>query len=109
MTKYIYHKGKVVEVVERRALAPRVHIQGDIQPYRSMIDGRMVTSRSHHREHLRDNNCIEVGNEKMETKLSPPDGRKRRELLHRQLSNMTDREANKVLAHLRGATRHRQE
>lgn len=39
------------------------HIQPDIAPYRSMIDGRMITSRSQHREHLRANNCIEIGND----------------------------------------------
>jgi hypothetical protein len=104
--RYVYRNGAVVEADgERSAVAPKVHVMGDIQPYKSMIDGRMITSRSSHREHLRDNNCIEVGNEKMETKLKPPDGRARRELLHRQLANVSDREANRLLASLRGATR----
>lgn len=40
-----------------------IHIIPDIKPYRSMADGRMITSRSQHREHLRMHNCIEVGNE----------------------------------------------
>ncbi len=35
----------------------------DIVPYKSMIDGKMVTSRSEHRRHLKANNCIEVGND----------------------------------------------
>ena len=35
----------------------------DIQPYRSMADGSIITSRSKHREHLKAHNCIEVGNE----------------------------------------------
>ena len=39
------------------------HIMPDIRPYRSMIDGRQIGSRSTHREHLREHNCIEVGNE----------------------------------------------
>ena len=38
-------------------------VMPDIQPYRSMIDGHIVQSRSGHRAHLRINNCIEVGNE----------------------------------------------
>jgi hypothetical protein len=38
-------------------------IMPDIQPYRSMIDGREITSRSRHREHLKDHNCIEIGND----------------------------------------------
>ena len=40
-----------------------VTIIADIQPYKSMIDGSMITSRSHHRDHLRAHNCIETGNE----------------------------------------------
>lgn len=35
----------------------------DMPPYRSMIDGRMITSRSQHRDHLKAHGCIEVGNE----------------------------------------------
>ncbi len=42
-------------------LAPMV--MPDIQPYKSMINGQMITSRSQHRTHLRDHGCIEVGNE----------------------------------------------
>lgn len=38
-------------------------IMGDIQPYQSMIDGQMITSRSQHRNHLRQHGMIEVGNE----------------------------------------------
>jgi len=38
-------------------------IMKDISPYRSMIDGSEITSRSRHREHLRAHNCIEIGNE----------------------------------------------
>lgn len=40
-------------------------VMKDIAPYKSVIDGREITSRSRHREHLRANNCIEVGNEKV--------------------------------------------
>lgn len=38
-------------------------IMKDIAPYRSMIDGSEITSRSKHREHLRQHRCVEVGNE----------------------------------------------
>lgn len=38
-------------------------VMPDIQPYKSMIDGSHITSRSHHREHLRQNGCVEVGND----------------------------------------------
>jgi len=38
-------------------------VMGDIQPYVSMIDGSLIESRSKHRTHLKDHNCIEIGNE----------------------------------------------
>ena len=53
----------------RQVLTP-TNIMPDIQPYKSMIDGRMITSRSEHREHLKANNCIEVGNEKPKPRKS---------------------------------------
>lgn len=41
--------------------APMVMV--DIQPYRSMQTGEMITSRSRHRDHLRQHGLIEIGNE----------------------------------------------
>lgn len=72
----------------------------DIQPYKSMVDGSMITSRSKHREHLRQHNCIEIGNEKMQN-TPPPVSTSRREMLHRRLGDMSDRQANQILAQLR--------
>ena len=46
--------------------APRVI--SDITPYISQIDGSVISSRSQHRNHLKDNGCVEVGNEKMESR-----------------------------------------
>jgi hypothetical protein len=40
-------------------------VMPDISPYQSMIDGSQITSRSHHRKHLREHGCIEIGNEKV--------------------------------------------
>lgn len=39
-------------------------VMPDIQPYRSVIDGSVISSRSTHRAHLREHGCIEVGNER---------------------------------------------
>lgn len=39
-------------------------IMPDISPYKSVITGEVIGSRSTHRDHLRQHNCIEVGNEK---------------------------------------------
>lgn len=46
-------------------------VMPDIDPYISMIDGRVINSRSSHREHLKDNNCIEIGNETKYLKPKP--------------------------------------
>jgi hypothetical protein len=98
---YIYVNGELVEKGSKEhceSLGPMV--MPDIQPYKSMIDGSMITSRSIHREHLRQHNCFEVGNEKMETKLPPPVDT-RREVMRQQLANMTHKQANQVLSQLR--------
>ena len=100
MTTYVLRDGKLVEkYATERPTGPQ--IMPDIQPYKSMIDGHMVTSRSEHRIHLRDHNCIEIGNEKMESAPPAYDPGPRRKILHQQLENMTDREANRILAQLR--------
>ena len=79
---------------------PGHQIMLDIQPYKSMVDGSMITSRSKHREHLRQHNCIEIGNEKMQN-TPPPVQNNRREMLHRRLGDMSDRQANQILAQFR--------
>lgn len=43
---------------------PSAMVMPDISPYRSTITGEIINSRSTHRDHLRQHNCIEVGNEK---------------------------------------------
>lgn len=54
--------------MQRRIVAPMV--APDIQPYRSMCDGSMITSRSQHRAHLRQHGVQEVGNEKIAPRVS---------------------------------------
>jgi hypothetical protein len=76
------------------------HIIPDIQPYKNMIDGRMITSRSEHRELLKRHGCIEIGNEKMETKPIQAQS-SRRESIARRLGDMSDRDANRILSDLR--------
>lgn len=41
-------------------------IMGDIEPYKNIVNGGVITSRSHHRAFLREHRLIEVGNERME-------------------------------------------
>ncbi len=55
-------------------------VMPDIQPYQSMVDGSMITSRSAHRAHLRQHRLVEIGNETkyLQSKpLTPPQGLKK--------------------------------
>tara|TARA_Y100000114_G_C11693472_1_gene294776 strand:+ start:177 stop:389 length:213 start_codon:yes stop_codon:yes gene_type:complete len=59
---FVFHDGQVVpksEVIEKRSH----NIMRDIEPYQNMKDRGWITSRSQHREFLRRNNFVEVGNE----------------------------------------------
>lgn len=47
----------------RRSDPHAPYVMGDISPYQSMQTGEMITSRSHHREHLRRHGLVEIGNE----------------------------------------------
>lgn len=60
------HCGKTM----RRVIVPTM-VYNDIEPYRSMIDGSLIKSRSHHRRHLKENGCIEIGNETRYLKPKP--------------------------------------
>ena len=59
---YVYLDGEFVERT-KDAKGQYHYVIPDIAPYKSTIDGRMVTSRSEHRRHLKANNCEEVGND----------------------------------------------
>lgn len=41
------------------------YVVEDIKPYRSPLDGSIVSSRSQHRAHMKAHGVIEVGNEKL--------------------------------------------
>lgn len=56
-----YHAEKHDGYEYLRVNAPMV--MPDIQPYKSMVDGSMITSRSQHRSHLKQYGMIEIGNE----------------------------------------------
>jgi len=46
-------------------------IMRDLEPYRSPLDGSMITSRSEHRNHMRQHGVIERGNEPMRARVEP--------------------------------------
>lgn len=47
----------------RPTIKKGTNIMEDIAPYKSMIDGSVITSRSKHRQHLKEHGCVEVGND----------------------------------------------
>ena len=102
--RWIYKNGEAIEIGEQSVSESLHQIMPDIQPYQSMADGSMIMGRRQHREHLREHNCIEIGNEVMETKR-PQKTDNRREVLRAQLANMTNRDADKILHKLREEAR----
>ena len=71
--KYIWDKNKNEWVPKHLYYAPTEHkspyVISDIEPYKAMggdMAGKMITSRSAHREFLQRNGFIEVGNEHRE-------------------------------------------
>lgn len=75
----------------------------DIAPYKSMIDGKMVTSRSEHRRHLKANNCIEVGNEDPAKHIQreKPDTSRLERLKWEVNKRLTNDQADRLLRKLR--------
>lgn len=86
---------------DNRSDLPTPQIMRDIEPYKNMIDGGMITSRSEHRELLKANNCFEVGNEPFKPPPPPKKVNTRREVLSKRLGDMSDRDANKLLKQLK--------
>ena len=48
-----------------------INIMPDIEPYRSPIDGKIIGSRSRHRDHMREHNVIEAGTEPLPDRPKP--------------------------------------
>jgi len=62
--RWIYRDGEAIEVTADYSQEPiSAYVMPDIQPYTSMVDGSLITSRSQHRAHLKQHNCVEVGND----------------------------------------------
>ena len=72
-------KGKVYEEVDDVVILDTRHqqseagyfIMDDIKPYKSMVDGSMIMSRSKHKSHLKQHGMVEIGNEPMREKPQP--------------------------------------
>lgn len=59
---FVVRNGKLVPKEEASREAG-LSIMRDIEPYQNMKDFGWITSRSQHREFLRRNNFVEIGNE----------------------------------------------
>lgn len=78
------------EKMQRRVTAP--YVMGDIQPYRSMVDGKVINSRAEHKAMLRAHRLVEVGDQTHYLKpkpITPPPGLK--ETLIRVVNEKTRR------------------
>lgn len=65
------------------------YIQPDIKPYQSMVTGEIITSRSQHREHLKQHNCFEIGNEiNYAMKIAKPEYNPDREGIRRRIADV---------------------
>lgn len=71
--KYIWDKSKMKFVPAAEYKRPFIgpNVMPDISDYKSIIDGTRITSRSHHRAHMRQHGVEEVGNEKIYERPKP--------------------------------------
>ena len=104
---YVMVNGEFVE--RKRDRKGRYHyVMPDIAPYKSMIDGRMITSRSQHRAHLRANNCVEVGNDDPTRHIKREAPRNnRREVLRHIIGDMRQSDLDRIVNRAREDLRFR--
>ena len=57
-------------------------IMGDIAPYRSMATGEIIGGRRQHREHLRQHQLVEIGNEVQKAAPRRPDPTIKRDIIN---------------------------
>lgn len=78
-TRYIQdpESGELIPAEQYVRPSQNLHfVMDDIKPYQSPLNGQMVTSRSQHRELMRRHGVIEVGNERLDKHIKPPEYRK---------------------------------
>jgi len=75
------------KVAMKSRIAPA--IMPDIEGHISMADGTWVSSRSKHRENLKRNNCIEIGNDVSFEQKKPEFSRKEHEARKREIAEIT--------------------
>lgn len=66
------------------------YVQADIQPYKSMVDGSMITSKSQHRSHLKQHGMVEIGNE-IDAHMTKPKPKVDREGIRKAIADSIER------------------
>lgn len=98
--RYVQIDGQLREVVDGFVMPESAMIQPDIKPYKSMVTGEIIDSRTKHREHLKRYGMREVGNEiKYVTQKPIPDvaPQQRKELIRAQVDDMTDAQFRRAI------------
>ena len=75
---------------ENMTYRPAPTVMSDIEGHISMADGTYITSRSKHRENLKRNNCIELGNDYLTEQKKHEFSRKDQEYRKRQIAEIAD-------------------
>ena len=93
MRKFVQIKGVLYERGHEPIPAGPMVID-DIEPYKSMADGSVITSRSKHREHLKAHGCVEIGDQVHHLQIKRPDfeSPQRKELIRAQIDAMSHAE-----------------
>lgn len=100
--RFVQINGELVEYGSHIQERVAPDVMPDIQPYQSMVDGSMITSRSQHREHLKAHGCVELGNDRRVLEAKPqgiPDvsPQKRKELIRSQVDAMTEKQFRRAI------------
>ena len=74
------------EQMMRQQILNAPFVPQEFQPYRSQIDGRIITDRGEHKRHLKANGCTEVGNEDMTPKVDHFKIKKEKEQLRKNVA-----------------------
>jgi hypothetical protein len=87
---------------------PSPMVMRDIEPYKNMIDGRIITSRSEHKALLKQHNCVEVGNDTSHMKPKPVkyNFESRKKVLASQLADMSDKQVKSLITNEIKARKH---
>lgn len=76
-------------------------IRDSVDPFQSMADGLLYDSKSAYRRTLKERGLVELGNDAPDKPPPIPKKDSRREVLHRQLADVSDRQADKMIKQLK--------